>query len=183
MSRENFTPRERVAHKLTGAAYQMTFCEEYDLAMETLHRAIQFWEETREEPLDDVEASERYPTERQIEPGELAQADGGAMQMERSEEPDDADDEESDLSIPGDGTQSRECLFALLNAHNDGNEWVRSSELTSYGASSRAAQQMSVLKTQHEYIHWKNVDGERYHLYRIDPDMRPELREAIINDD
>lgn len=43
---DRFTSRERVLHKLTGAAYQATFEKEYDLAVEMCGLAIQFADRT-----------------------------------------------------------------------------------------------------------------------------------------
>lgn len=45
----DYTHRERVIHKLLGAAYQMTFMDEYEKACEVAGRAITVWESTRPE--------------------------------------------------------------------------------------------------------------------------------------
>lgn len=48
----DFDTRERVVHKLAGAAFQMTFAREYDMAVETMEQAAEFWEAT-EQPMTD----------------------------------------------------------------------------------------------------------------------------------
>lgn len=56
----NFEPHERVVHKLLGAAYQMTFDEEYDMAVQTAVSAVTYWRKVEHGEMDADEAAELY---------------------------------------------------------------------------------------------------------------------------
>lgn len=162
MKDDRFSARERVAHKLTGAAYQMTFCEEYDHAMQTMTQAVSFWEATREEPLSDTEAAEVYDANGNDGPTEEVATDGNGA---------------SDL--PSRGTQAREAMVGLLRAHDDGNDWVKASDLDQYPISDEAVKQVSALRHDSKYVQGKDVEGEVYNLYRVTPSKRDTLRREL----
>lgn len=184
MNDSNFSARQRVAHKLTGAAYQMTFVEEYDLAMQTAARAIEFWEETREEPLSDDEAADIYG--RATPSRDLPQAVTDGMGEFEIEPPSAALSERqldsrapSEISIPSPGTQSREVVSALLEANRDGIDWANWSDLKGYCSSKTALHQIAAMAKNKDYINWKKQDGGKSHLYRIAPEDRDAVERAL----
>lgn len=190
MHDSNFTARERVAHKLTGAAYQMTFVEEYDLAMQAAARAVEFWEATRDEPLSDDEAAHLYGHADLLDSLPKAVTDGMNDEqvvsdpVENGHSTDDqqtADASSGDeVELPGRGTQAREAIDALLRANDDGADWVRTSELKEYCATENAPYQIATLAKQNPHINWKKQTGKNHgHLYRIAPDDRDALRTAL----
>ena len=201
MHDSNFTARERVAHKLTGAAYQMTFVEEYDLAMQTAARAIEFWEETRDEPLSDDEASSLYGRDGPTESLPKAVTDGmGAVQLAAKPETEQTEEtgdgraggnnqgpahrkRTAGVNLPSRGTQAREVVAAMLRANDDGEEWVTTGDLKEYGASNNGVVQTANLAKNKSYINWKRQDGERAHLYRISHSERDAVREALRDND
>jgi len=81
----NFDATEKVLHKLLGAAYQMTFDGQYDMAVQTSVTAVTYWRKVQDGSMDAEEASaligdssandEKLNNEQSTEP---AKADGGA---------------------------------------------------------------------------------------------------------
>lgn len=164
MSHGNYTAEERVVHKLLGAAYQMTFEEEYDLACETAKTAIQFQERANQrgdtQTADVDDASQPQPVS----------TDGAGVQH--------APVETSGVRTPGAGTKSHEAVVCLLNAHHDGTEWAARRDVTEFQTEAKVADQLYMLVQQYDWIETQTKHGEK--RFRVAPDVREDVKVAIF---
>lgn len=116
----NYEPHERVIHKLLGAAYQMTFDGQYEMAVQTSVTAVTYWRQIQDGAIDQEEAaaligkpSPETPEAQSAQAADSAKTDGGVAAQSSA----DADTEES--FVCGDCGKEFDSKAAL-----DGHGWI-----------------------------------------------------------
>lgn len=195
MSRGNYTPSERVIHKLLGAAYQATFDQEYKQAVRMAYEAIEYAEGSDLLPDDPAEAEEIVVGDGgAIATQSLQFSDGGQL-SERGEQADaepeeptvstptfpDGDDlpEPGSLKIPRPGSNRRDVVVALLNAHKDGAEWADIATIRDYKGQKAAEAMNSKFLHGYDYLEKRTGEGGGAAFYRIRPRTRRPLIQAL----
>lgn len=116
----NHSTEERVVHKLLGAAYQMSFSGDYELAAHTAKIATAYHD--AHEDAFDSEGAVAPPTA--AAPEAPSMADGGVVAAPPNAPVESSGPEQPDISLPGRGTASREALFAIARAMRHEQDWV-----------------------------------------------------------
>ena len=186
MSEANYSARERAMHKLAGAAYQMTFEGKYEMSIETMRIAAEFWMATDSDAESQNTDSDPLPSETATNTGpgtssaprQDARTDGstGSVSPGATTDPDRID-------LPSRGTKSRQLLVGILQLHAEGTEWLTTDDVVDeFGDDMQSI--FGNLRNQYELFESKK-DGNRRgggKKYRVDTDVREEVTEELMAD-
>ena len=185
----NYTARERVAHKLAGAAYQMTFEGEYDLAMETMAMAVSFWESSGNGNASQNPRGVSHPKQMQIS-GDIF--DDIKASLSNRDEDGDSDGEDSStdersepqptVELPSPGSKTRQCLVGMVQLHADGMDWIKTGDIIDEFSEDMTTS-FGNLRYQYSLVESRdaNVPGKRTKEYRIKPELFDDVTDELTN--
>jgi len=205
----NYTPREKLLHKLTGAAYQATFEDDYELVVDICEMILEYERgsivpspadsETLARGADAIEADVVELTTRTWDVATVGEpVDYDRVEHPMIEEVSEDEDEETteetdtdeettpapeDISLPDHDTVIGEILRGLYHGHTSGIEWLTKAQIGERMDGDDGAQNVAAYCDMYDCIQSRNVSGQHANEYQIPSAIRMRTGEAMFGDD
>ncbi len=205
----NYTPREKLLHKLTGAAYQATFEDDYELVVDICEMILEYERGSVVPSPADSEALARGADAIEADVVELTTRTwdvatvGEPVDYDRVEHPmieevsEDEDEETTeetdtdeettpapeDISLPDPDTVVGEILRGLYHGHTSGIEWLTKAQIGERMEGDDGAPNVAAYCDSYHCIQSRNVAGQHANEYQIPSAIRMRTGEAMFGDD